>query len=214
VKQIKKFFIFLSIHILVLFITLIVPNIWVSLDFGIWIGLVLFIFRYAVTFACVLYFYSYKVDKCNLFVLPLSLVPLPFIFIPVIMMSNAGNWASLSAIGEIIYFSVIFIILTIIISVVMQIRKKKRQGLPCYQSEKTPKRIVLAGCIVFTALTAIFMTYVISVEMHQQREQLYTTFTEVMVIDMEGEWTNVHTDFLRSLPPEALTFEMFLSDVS
>ena len=155
----------MSLHIVVLLITLIIPQLWVSLEFGIWFWLALFILRYAVTFALVLYFYSYIVDKCDLFVLPLSFTPLPFVFLPVIMMSGAGNWPTLYSIREVAFFSGVFFFLTIIISVVLQIRKKKRQGLPCYQNEKTPKRIVLTGCIVLITLTAIYLSYIISIEM-------------------------------------------------
>jgi len=193
---------------------LIIPELWVSLEFGIWFWFTIFILRYAVSFALVLYFYGYKVDKCNLFVLPLSFVPLPFIFLPVIMLSGAGNWPTLYAIREVAFFSGIFFFLTIIISVVLHIRKKKRQGLSCYQSEKTPKRIVLTGCLVFITLTAIYLSYIIGIEMHQQRIQLHTTYTEVIAIDMEDEWTNVHTDFLGTLPPDASIFDISLRSVS
>jgi len=209
---VKKFFIFLSIHIIVILTTLIIPEIWTSWDYGIWIGISLIILRYAVTFVLSIVFYSYQVDKCNLFLLPLSFVPLPFILIPLIVSSKAGNVPLVMAFNEVIYFSVLFFLLTIIVSVILQKRKKKRQGLPIYQSDKTPKYIVLIGCIVFSVLTAIFIYGIISFEMRQQRNTLYTTYTEVLTLDMEGEWTSVHTDFLGTLPPESRIFEISLSN--
>ena len=206
----KKFLVFLSIHILLLLITLIIPGLWLSLDLNIWIILALYIFRYAVVVALSLYFYAYMVDKCNLFELPLSFVPLPFIFIPTIILSKAGDWPSLSAISEVILFSGIFLLLTIVVSIVLKTRKSKRQGQSCYQSVKTPKRIVLTGCIISTALSAIMLFSTISSDMRLQRYQLNTTYTEVMTIDMEDEWTSVHTTFLQTLSPDSQIFEITL----
>ena len=149
-----KYFAFLfMMHIVVVLMSLLLPVSWSGLEVA---GYALF--GYGIATLLVSYFYGYKVDKHNLFIVPLSFVPLPFICLALIAVGILDGWGALLIFVLAIYFAVLFFVPTFIASLILHFRKAKRkkQGLPCYSGEKTPKRIMIIGCAVFAVL-ALFV---------------------------------------------------------
>jgi len=120
----------------------------------------------SVSTAVFFYFYAYKVNAHNPFILPISFVPLPFLTMPFFVLSRVGIFLSVYILYEVTLMTWVYGIFAAIISLVFYIRKNKRkkQGLDYYKNEQTPKRIIIVGCAIagghmLASLISTLITY-------------------------------------------------------
>jgi len=74
-------------------------------------------------------FYSYVVDRCSLYVLPLSILPMPVVIIPLIFITGMGNFAGLTMFYSVLWTTGIFSVLTFAILFFMNKRKYAREDV-------------------------------------------------------------------------------------
>jgi len=209
----KNFTLLLGIHISLVLLSPFLPLVWAREIFGGWLSPALFLFRYAATAVLVLYFYTYRVDKYNLFVLPFSFAPVPFVALPILGASRAGNWTSIVVWNEVVSSTILFFVLTLIVSLILNHKKKKREGQPCYRNEKTPKRIMIVGCAlvgVLIAVTAVMIvSSTLSEQARQERVSTYLTYAQVMTLEMVNGYTDEQLDYF-NVPPDSRMWDIHL----
>lgn|GEM_PF-2076613 len=139
------------IHTVLISFALFLPLAW--LDSGTvsnWVYTIAPSLRTATTVLMIFYFYAYRANKHFLFILPLSFAPLIFIILPMLSFSRVGNLRSLYIFNDVLFFSLLFGFITLIVSIILQIKKSKRhqQNRTLYKNETTPRRIMIAGSVL------------------------------------------------------------------
>ena len=203
------FAIHIAVILLTLFFPIILPIIWEVEFFGVSLYWALYFIRYGVAVFLVSYFYGYKVDTHNLFLLPLSFAPLPFIFIPLVMVSGAGNVTSLMVFYEVIIYTALFLVLTVVFSFILHFKNVARRPLPCYSNEKTPKRIMLIGCAVFSVFAISIIVFNVSSYMRDERISKYTEYNQVMAVEMTDGFTRKQLSYF-NVQHDSLIWDMSL----
>ena len=108
-------------------------------------------------------FYSYFIDRCSLYILPISILPLPVALLPIISATGMGNFRALTMFNAAMETTVVFFVATVVISFFMTKRKRKREelGLKFYSGKYTPLVIMLSGVVIGIAFGIAITIYAV-----------------------------------------------------
>lgn len=161
-RSLQSFVFLLTISILLCLL----PILAVAVSDNIWLIMATRLIRYASTFSICSFVYGFSADKVNLFVVPISFLPLPavhhFMLLSIGKPSVTDNSLSVwrfSALADTLYFLLPMIIITCLISRYMELQKKK--GTVYINDQKNRNdfliaavisSLIIASCSIFIVL--------------------------------------------------------------
>ena len=176
-----------------------------------WIVTVVWLVRYVSAIFTAYLVYGVWTEKCNSFMLPLSFIPLPFI--AYFMLSGARymldlrhrsveTWelfASMDAAG----FSIIFIVLTFVLSIILEVIKSRNRRLGVEVSLKS-RKIMLITAIV---LSVVLVGAVSTITIHEYLLNKNITYTEIMSFTIDDSVTDTQLREYYRLPTQYSSLE-------